>query len=227
MQKFALFFVIGVVASTVSAAALENPGTPNAKPSASMPPTLRGAAPSTANMATAPLAMPSAAMSLLAMSPLAMSPLAKSSFAMSPTVAPNAIHSSTASTVNAERSADTQAGARVSNLSLSPSAQRPTSISASSTASALRNTPNVSMSPATAAGLTAPGISHDTVAAQAFLPTERQAPQSLRSPAMTASVAHTSPVAANALPSKKRDVSRATRPMSMQSMSPPARVRRQ
>jgi peptidoglycan DL-endopeptidase CwlO len=248
MQKFALFPkfmllpVIGALASTVTAAAMENPGAPSVKPAASMSPTSRGAAPSAANLAPVPLArssfaaspsamtspaMTSPAMTSPATSPLGMSSLAASPLAASPTVPPNAFHSSMPGTANTERSLAPLARASAPNLSLSQSVQPPSSISASPTASTLGNTPKASMSPGTAAGLAAPGISHTTVAAQANLTTDRQAATSLRSPAMMASLAHTVAAAHNASTNKKGNVTAAMRPMSAQNISPAAKIRRQ
>jgi hypothetical protein len=84
-----------------------------------------------------------------------------------------------------------------------------------------------SLSSSPGAGLTASGISRSTIAAQANLATKQQTAQSLRSPAMMASVAHTSAAATNTLPNKKGNVSAAMRSTSMQNVSPLAKARRQ
>jgi hypothetical protein len=234
MQKFTLFTVIAALATTATAVAMENPGAPSVKPTASMAPTARGVAPGPANLAMSPPAASSAAMSAQGMSaqatsaqgmspsgmsapgissltasPRAMAPRATASLANSsslaaspPATTPNAasspVHSSMAVTANAERAAAPRAGASAASLSSSPSA-----------------------------GLTAPGISRNTIATQANLATKQQTAQSLLSPAMVASVAHTSAAAAQALPNKKGNVSAAMRSTSMQNVSPPAKVRRQ
>ena len=238
MQKFTLFAVIAALATTATAVAMENPGAPSVKPTASMAPTARGVAPGPANLAMSPpaalpvamsppgmsapgmsppaassaamsapgmssTAMSSPAMSSPGSSPRARAPLANSASlaasppATSPTAASSAIHSSMAVTANTERAAAPRAEASAASLSSSPDA-----------------------------GLTAPGISRSTIAAQANLATKQQTAQSLRSPAMMASVAHTSAAATNTLPNKKGNVSPAMRSTSMQNVSPPAKARR-
>jgi len=103
-----------------------------------------------------------------------------------------------AGTANTERAAAPRAEASAASLSSSPSA-----------------------------GLTVPGVSRNTIAVQANLATKQQTAQSLRSPAMMASVAHTSAAATNTLPNKKGNVSAAMRSTSMQNVSPLAKARRQ
>ena len=244
MQKFTLFAVIAALATTATAVAMENPGAPSVKPTASMAPTARGVAPGPANLTMSPptassaamsapgmpahgmsapgmspLAMPapaisapsmsSAAMSSPTTSPRAMAPrasaplanassLAASPPATSPNAASSAVHSSMAVTANTEHATAPRAGASAASLSSSPSA-----------------------------GLMAPGISRNMIAGQANLATKQQTAQSLRPPAMMASVAHTSAAATNTLPNKKGNVSAAMRSTSMQNVSPRAKIRRQ
>jgi len=249
MQKFTLFTVIAALATTATAVAMENPGAPSVKPTAFMAPAARGVAPGPENLAMSPAAassaamsppgmsaqgtsapgmsppgmsspgmsspsmsspsMSSSAMSSLTTSPRAMAPrasaplansssLAASPLATSPTAASSAVHTAMAVTANAEHATAPRAGASAASLSSSPSA-----------------------------GLTVPGVSRNTVAAQANLATKQQTAQSLLSPTMMASVAHTSAAAAQALPNKKGNASVVMQSMSMQNVSPPAKVRRQ
>lgn len=226
MQKFVPFFVIFALAGAATAAAAESQGAANLKSPASMPATAQPAAPIAVKLA-APSTVPEQTVHSVAPSAASLAAPTTLHAAM-PTVspaAPTALHSAMTAPSPAASAALHSAMATASPVA-SPSAASPSSSPnlADAKPLTLRDTLNASVRPRTA-GLAAPAINHDAVAAHANLTTERQATP-LHLGAMLASDAHTSRVAAaNALPNKQGNVSAAMRPISGASLQ--AKIRHQ